>query len=136
MSRVALNSTCGSVSTRPFRQESRTPPSQSATAAPRSSSGTSPALTSTTVIPHPPTIQTKMGFSHNSRLPFGSPLPEPRRRRTTRAKAVSPAPPEQHHHHSLHRARGFSWNTFPCRRQARRENMPWATPWRCWKRIR
>jgi hypothetical protein len=55
-SQAALNSTCASASIHPPRLESRTPLSQSVTVAPKSSSGISPALTSTAGIPHPPSI--------------------------------------------------------------------------------
>lgn len=55
-SRAALNSTCASASTHLFRLESRTPLSQSVTAAPKSSSGISPVLKSTAGIPYPPSI--------------------------------------------------------------------------------
>lgn len=124
---AALNSTCASAFTRPFRPEPRTLPSQFVTAAPGSSSGTFPALKNTTVIPILPKSQTKRAFSHHSRLPSGSPLLEPRRRETTRANSESPALPHRHRHLSLRRAWGLSWDNSLSHQQAQRGNMPWTT---------
>lgn len=134
---AALNSTCGSASARPSRPQLRTPSSQSATAVPRSSSGTSRASTNTTVIPLLPGIQPKIACSHCSRLQTGS--PESRRRRTTlstRARLARLALRERHHRRSLLRAWRLCWEVRSSRQRARRGSMPWTTRWKCWRRTR